>query len=244
LSIPISRRSSMFSNQKEVSGLGVTPETTLFAQAQAGCTESLNELMGRNEGLVHLVVRRQWLLTLEYEEALQAGRRGLWRAVLGYKPEHGTRFSTYAYPAIMKHIWGAVKSEQRRMKREVPIAVVALYSYETGPDPAWLKERDEIRNSLLELVKRLPEQQQEVITAYYGLGEQEPQTLQAIGKQFGISQGKVWRVRKEALVWLSQPGHSQALRSLAARHSLTQYELADQLAQAWLKRRGGRHGHI
>ena len=80
--------------EKQASGFGVRPETTLFMKAQAGCAESLNALMEQHEGLVHLVVRRQWLLTLEYEEALQAGRRGLWRAVLGYDPERGIRFST------------------------------------------------------------------------------------------------------------------------------------------------------
>jgi RNA polymerase sigma factor (sigma-70 family) len=234
----------MSRNQKEeVSGFGIRAETTLFLQAQAGCSESLNRLLERHEGLVHLVVRRQWLLTLEYAEALQAGRRGLWRAVLGYDPERGIRFATYAYPAIMKHVWGSVKSEQRRMKREVPISILALYSYETGEDPAWLKDQEEIRDNLLALVKHLPKQLSEVIIAYYGLRDQEPQTLRAIGKRLGIRYGQVGRMRNEALVWLCQPAHSQKLRSLLVRHNQKQYELADQLAQTWLKRRGGRNGH-
>lgn len=229
--------------QKEGSGPGLDPEATLFAQAQAGCSESLNALMEQHEGLVHLVVRRQWLLSLEYEEALQAGRRGLWRAVLGYDAERDIRFSTYAYLAIMRYVWGDVKAEQRRMKREVPISVLALYNYEAGVDPGWRKDQEEIRDSLLALVKRLPEQQSEVISAYYGLRDQEPQSLEAIGKQLGINRGRVYRMRNAALVWLSQPAHSQVLRSLLARQDQTQYELADQLAQAWLKRRGGRNGH-
>ncbi len=156
--------------QKQGSGFGVRAETTLFTQAQAGCVDSLNDLMEQHEGLVHLVVRRQWLLTLEYEEALQAGRRGLWRAVLGYDPERDIRFSTYAYPAIMRYVWGAVKGEERRKKREAPISILALHSYETGPDPAWLKYQQEIRDSLLGLVKRLPEGMQEVVIDRYGLG--------------------------------------------------------------------------
>jgi RNA polymerase sigma factor (sigma-70 family) len=183
------------------------------------------------------------LLSLDYEEALQAGRRGLWRAVLGYDAERDTRFSTYAYLAIMRYVWGDVKAEQRRIKREVPISILALYSYETGVDPAWLKDQEEIRASLLALIKRLPEEQQEVISAYYGWGDQEPQSLEVIGKQLGISRGRVLRMRNAALVWLSQPAHSQEIRSLLARHNQAQYELADQLAQAWLKRRGGRNGH-
>ena len=228
--------------RKEMSGFGVRPETTLFMQAQAGCAESLNELMEEHEGLVHLVVRRQWLLTLEFEEALQAGRRGLRQAVLGYDSERCTRFSTYAYWAIMRYVWGAVKAEQRRMKREVPISILVLYSYEMGSDPAWLKYQQDINDSLLGLVKRLPERLREVITDNYGLGGKEPQTLEEIGRQIGLSKSQAGQLRKEALVWLSQPAHSQELRDLVGRHTQRQYELADELAQIWLKQRGGRNG--
>ena len=91
-------------------------------------------------------------------------------------------------------------------------------------------------------MKRLPKQLRFVIQAYYGLQGKDPQTLQAIGDQVGLTKERVRQLRNEALVWLRQPAHSQELRSLLARHNRTQYELADQLAQAWLMRRGGRHG--
>ena len=54
------------------------PEITLIMQAQSGCSESLNEVMQQFEGLVRWVVQRQWLLTLSYEDALQAGRQGFY----------------------------------------------------------------------------------------------------------------------------------------------------------------------
>jgi RNA polymerase sigma factor (sigma-70 family) len=228
--------------QEEESGPGREPKTTLFLQAQAGSAESLNKLMQRHEKLVHFVVQRQWLLTLPYEEAVQAGRRGLWRAILGYDEGRGTTFATYAYQAIMKYVWEAVKSEQRRIQREVPVGVLVVYWYQTGVDPARLREQQEIGQSLLALVKRLPKRLRWVITAYYGLKGKEPQTLQAIGAQLGLSRERVRQLRNEGLVWLRQPAHSQALRSLLARHNQAQYELADRLAQAWLKQRGGRNG--
>jgi DNA-directed RNA polymerase specialized sigma subunit len=66
---------------------GVVPSSNsglaLFRQAQAGCRDSLNELMERHDGLVHAVVRRQILGDLPYAEAVQAGCIGLWRAILG-----------------------------------------------------------------------------------------------------------------------------------------------------------------
>jgi DNA-directed RNA polymerase specialized sigma subunit len=67
-------------------------EATLFEQAQGGCAASLNELMQRHEKLVHFVVQRQWLFTLPYEEAVQAGRCGLWRAIRATMPGGGAPF--------------------------------------------------------------------------------------------------------------------------------------------------------
>lgn len=228
--------------EEKESGSGHDPGATLLMQARAGCSDSLNELLQRHEGLVHLVVQRQWLLNLPYEEALQAGRMGLWRAILGYNPKQGIAFSTYAYKAIMRHVWNAVKSERRRLRCEVPLKILMVYWYEVGEDPARRKEEEEIRESLQELVQRLPKRLEIVIRAYYGLDGEKRQSLLAIGAELGLSGERIRQLRNEALVWLSQPGHSQALRSLLARHSQTQYELADRMAQAWLKWRGGRNG--
>ncbi|NIN68595.1 MAG: hypothetical protein GTO63_28595, partial [Anaerolineae bacterium] len=65
---------------------------------------SLEQALRRHEGLVHAVIRREGSGVLSYEEALQAGRIGLWRALLGYDPARGTAFSTYAWVAIRRHI--------------------------------------------------------------------------------------------------------------------------------------------
>lgn len=227
---------------EQESGFGEQTEATLIKQAQAGCQESLNLLLLRHERLVHLVVQRQWLCTLPYDQAIQEGRRGLWRAILGFDPERKNRFSTYAYIAIMKYVWAGVKAEQRRLRREVPLGSLVVYWYQTGEDPARLEDQHEIDQSLLALVNRLPQPLRRIIVAYYGLQGQGPQSLRVIGKQLRLTGERVRQLRNEALVWLRQPAHSQELRSLLARHNQQQYELADRLAQIELKRRGGRNG--
>lgn len=229
--------------QEEVAGgSSKWTEATLYDQAQAGDQESLNQLLAQHEGLVRLVASRQWLGGLPYKEAVQAGRRGLWRAILGYDQQRGTAFSAYAYVAIMKYIWSAVQSHLRHERREVPLGVLALHFDGWTPDPAWLGEQRYIRQVLHELVAQLPERLRIVIVARYGLDGQEAQTLQAVGEQLGLTKERVRQLQCEALVWLRQPAHSQELRGLLARHTQEQYELADALAQAWLRRRGGRHG--
>ncbi len=60
----------------EAGGPGLVSEATLFQQARAGCSASLNALMDRHDGLVQAVVRQQVLGDLPFAEALQAGRIG------------------------------------------------------------------------------------------------------------------------------------------------------------------------
>ena len=217
-------------------------EAALMKQAQGGNQESLNLLLLRHERLVHWVVHRQWLYTLPYAVAVQEGRHGLWHAILGFDPERGSKFSTYAYPAIMKYVWAGVKAAVRRSEQEIPTEVLGLYFYENSPDPARLREWEDVRQSLLVLVRRLPAAQAQVIQMHYGLDGYAAHSQAEIAKRFGVSKQWISQLEIAALVWLRQPAHSQELRSLLARHNQTQYELADRLAQAWLRRRGGRSG--
>lgn len=73
---------------------------------------ALDALMARHDGLVHAVLRRQWGGPLDYEARLQAGRIGLWHALQGYDPKRGTAFSSYAWPAIQREIWRAVRQSK------------------------------------------------------------------------------------------------------------------------------------
>ena len=77
---------------------------TNVPRASAAGRGSVEQALCDNEGLIHAVIQREGSGSLSYEEALQAGRSGLWRALLGYDPKRGTAFSTYAWVAIRRHI--------------------------------------------------------------------------------------------------------------------------------------------
>lgn len=208
----------------------------LFAQAQAGCRDSLEQLMAKHEGLLHAVVRRQWLGPLEYDEALQAGRIALWRTILGYDPSRRTAFSTYAWPAIQRAVWRAVKQAQGHPS--LPSVALSL------PVPPDLMEpllQAEVQAALHDLLARLPQRLRRVILTYYGLGGQPPCSLRQLGQAWGLSHEAVRQQLLAALVWLRHPAHSLTLRQLLDRNTITDYEQADTLAQIWLRRRGGRH---
>jgi RNA polymerase sigma factor (sigma-70 family) len=224
-------------------GLGVQPEARYFEQAQAGCQESLNLLMARHEGLVVTAVNRQNLGDMLIEEAVQAGREGLWHAILGYEPHRGYQFSTYAYPAIVRRVWQAVKQYMRGNLRAHVRREYCLYFPHWQIGPGALQAQKELCECLDELVDRLPQRLRTVMRAYYGLDGDETQNYREIGTELGVTKQRIQQLHVEALVWLRHPAHSQELRALLQRHSQQEYKWAEEVAQAWLRRRGGRCGH-
>jgi len=220
---------------------GQPAEVVLFRQAQTGSNESLNALMETHDGLVHAVVRRQVLGDLPYAEALQAGRIGLWRAIMRFDLSRGHAFSTYAWPSIVHHVWRAVKVHTRAWCRE-PLVAYSEWQHLASADPAALEAAWSVHDTLHESVTRLSERLQCVIVARYGLDGQGSRFYREIGKHLGVSGERARQLHTEALVWLRHPAHSQYLRSLLAYHSLADYVWADVEAQRWLRQRGGRRG--
>ncbi|GIK39625.1 MAG: hypothetical protein BroJett011_34580 [Chloroflexota bacterium] len=216
---------------------GRVEEAHLFRPAQQGCRASLNRLMAQHERLVHANVRRHWPGQVSFEERVQAGRIGLWRAILGYQPERGLAFSTYAWPSISRAIWRVIREAELQPGGGLPLGEARAVI-----DPAVMYETEAVKQALYDLVARLPEKLGQVITAYYGLNETPPAWLRQIGASLGVSTERVSQLRQEALIWLRQPGHSACLRSLLGRQQVSDYEWADQQTQAWRQFRRRRYG--
>jgi RNA polymerase sigma factor (sigma-70 family) len=220
-------------------GLGSTPEATLFRQAQKGNRSALNQLMTRHERLVHAVLRRYGSGPLSYEEALQAGRIGLWHAILRFDLCRGRAFSTYAWPSIMRHIWRTVKNDRRQVDRLRPWA---LRLPRPAPDLTTLIECQAEQHAVHALVQRLAPRLRQTILAHYGLEENAPADFAQIGRTLGVSEERARQLHQEALIWLRQPAHSQALRSLVGRHTLADYQALEKLNHCWWRSARGRHG--
>jgi RNA polymerase sigma factor (sigma-70 family) len=201
--------------------------------------------MKEHDGLVHAVVRRQVLGDLPYEEAIQAGRIGLWRAILGYDPDRGCAFSTYAWPSILHHLWRAVKVQGREGDADrtaPPAAESAQWPWVAGLDPALRYRGWCVLGALYQLLARMPKRLQKVIVCRYGLDGRGKRTYREIGALLGLSGERARQLHGEALVRLRHPPHSQQLRSLLGRHTTADYVWAEAQAQRWLRKRGGRHG--
>ncbi len=181
------------------------------------------EQLAEHEGLVRWVVSRQRLRGLSFEDAVQAGRIGLWRAIQGYDPQRGTRFSTYAVVAIRRAIWRAVAQHQCPSgdpDQRLPLASWAV----DLPDPIERLHQAEVRAELSHLVGTLPRRLRQVVVAHYGLDGSPSQTFTVIGQALGVTRQRVQQLHVEALLWLAQPDRSLGLRELVDRGQRLDYQ--------------------
>lgn len=195
--------------------------------------DSESELLAHHEGLVRWVVRRQRLGPLSFEDAVHEGRIGLWQALRHYDPARGTRFSTYAVPAITHAIWQAVAREQRSCQvipaRSEPVA---------DADLAEMVQLAALVAAVRAAVAELPAPLREVVVAHVGLDGSPPETFATIGARLGRTRQRAHQLFGEATLRLAHPAHSRALRLLTERQSREAYRatLARQQRRARARR--------
>jgi RNA polymerase sigma factor (sigma-70 family) len=208
-----------------------------FICAQSGCRACQERLLCTHEGLVHAVIRRSWVGATAYDDLLQEGRMGLWRAIRGYDVGRGTRFSTYAWPIIARQVWRTIREEERR-RRAPPLP------WAEPPDPeafalaAW--QADAIGAALESALGHLDPRSRDVIIAAYGLDGQGASSLAAIGRHYGISRERVRQLRNDGLFLLRLPAIAARLAVLTDQNDRQAYQQRQALNQRWLRRRPGR----
>jgi len=214
----------------------------VFACAQAGCETCLEALLKRHERLVHAILRRQWRGEMVCADLLQEGRIGLWQAVMHFDPHRGIAFSTYAWRAMERRMWRAVRMNSKQGEQEDAwMRTRSTCACREPLDPLPIAEDalwwEAVCATLAEMVARLPEPLQEVVVVFYGLDGGPPSTLATIGGWYGVT-GEMVRVwRNEALVRLRMPLYSAHLRQLCGEDSRAAYVRAQALNGKWLGRR-------
>ena len=200
-----------------------------LAQAPVGRPASIEQSLHRHEGLIHAVIRREGSGSLSYEEALQVGRIGLWRAILNYDPRRGAAFSTYAWVAIRRHIRRAAAraaGDPRCQLVPCPHGSVELSSRGLAEDLDGNVEQALIHEALFILLSQLPHRLRQVVVARYGLDGHPPRTLRQLGAQLGLSRERIRQLQQDALAWLRHPAHSLRLRQLLDRNTAADYRRA------------------
>jgi RNA polymerase sigma factor (sigma-70 family) len=184
-----------------------------LAHAQQGCADCLDHLVRKNEALIAWFLQRVARGPLTYEEARQAGRIGLWKALRGFDPTRGFTFSTYAVVAIRRHIQREAQRQKRfgRSLPEVPLA--------SPVDLLEQAHKSILSQAVQRWVRQLSPRLADILRAYYGLGNAPPQTQRMIARELGVTHQRVQQLLAEARLLLALPVYSWPIRLLVERTS-------------------------
>ena len=80
-----------------------------------------------------------------------------------------------------------------------------------SPDAKVMK--DSLRTDIVQVLKTLPERERNVISLYYGIGEDKPMSLREIGELFGITRERVRQIREKAIRILQHKSRNKILKA-------------------------------
>lgn len=90
-------------------------ELELIASAKAGNKRAMAEIIKKYEPLIHKTARKYgWMApNHSYDDLIQEGRIGIYKAVHKFQPERGYVFMTLAFPCVRGAVQGLARKENR-----------------------------------------------------------------------------------------------------------------------------------
>ena len=141
----------------------------LLIRAKEGDKNAKDELVSKNLGLVHHIVKRFMGRGVETEDLFQIGSLGLLKAIEHFDLQYGVQFSTYAVPMIQGEIKrfmrddGMIKVSRSIKENGVKInKAVNLFAQEHGREP-----------TILEVCEKTGFSKEEVVVALEAANEVE-----------------------------------------------------------------------
>jgi len=200
-------------------------ELVVTRKSRKGNKRAQEQLVLHNLSLVISVARKFMGRGVRLEDLVQEGNYGLLKAIEHFDPEKGNRFSTYAVWWIRAYITRSLKDGPSAVRRVMPngglpprdISLEETLDPEgesthldrlsdEGPQPDELmmkaQEAAQLRDQLSKVRKRIGELGWDILSER--LTQDDPRTLEDIGKQWGLSRERVRQVEKSTRNFLSR----------------------------------------
>ena len=199
-----------YSNNIFPDPLSKEEEEKYVALSLQGDKNARNMLIEHNLRLVAHIIKKYDHKTEDADDLISIGTIGLIKGVDSFSYKHGTRITTYCARCIENEIRMYYRSNKKNNKN---ISINESIGFDNDgneitfidilktPKPDFAMEIYNQDN--LELLKKyfnvLNEREKEIITARYGLGNNDEITQKEIAKKLGISRSYVSRIEKRAL---------------------------------------------
>jgi RNA polymerase primary sigma factor len=204
-------------------------EFELATRVRAGEPKARRLLINHNVAFVLSMCRRYAGKGCRFDDLVQEGMIGLLKAVEHFDPAKGNRFSTYAswwirayvqkylrdMRATVKPIVSQPGQERRALPRDfsldTPIGdddetthMDRLEDDEAGPEDKYLRgeHSSEVKQALQRVKKRIGGLGWDIVEQR--LEEDDPRTLEEIGKDWGLSRERVRQVEKSTRTFLER----------------------------------------
>jgi RNA polymerase primary sigma factor len=198
-------------------------EHALALRARKGDVRAKQKLVRHNLAFVVAIARKQRRGTVRLDDVIQEGNVGLMRAVEKFDPDAGTRFSTYAVWWIRAYVGKYLKEARSSVRPQSGTVAQADLSLDSavdeenetthlerieddspGPEDNFLaSEADvEVRDALGRIRKRVGELGWDII--HNRLQQDQPRTLEEIGKRWGVSRERVRQVEMRTKQFLAR----------------------------------------
>ncbi len=154
-----------------------------------------------NLRLVVSIAKRHANPTRDFFEIVSDGNVSLMRAVEKFDYSRGFKFSTYASWAIMKNYARTIPEHKHHLDR-YQTGREELLEHIAGPVP---EEHESdylpaVRSTLDQMLGTLDERERNILRQRFGIDEhREPQTLQQIGRRFGVSKERIRQLEARAM---------------------------------------------
>jgi RNA polymerase primary sigma factor len=198
-------------------------EHRLAVQARRGDATARQRLVRHNLAFVVAVARKQRRGAVRLDDVIQEGNVGLMRAVEKFDPDAGTRFSTYAVWWIRAYIGKYLKEARSSVRPQSGMVAQADLSLDSavddenetthlerieddspGPEDNFMltEANGEVRDALGRIRKRVGELGWDII--HNRLQQDQPRTLEEIGKRWGVSRERVRQVELRTKQFLAR----------------------------------------
>jgi RNA polymerase sigma factor (sigma-70 family) len=169
-----------------------------------------NRIVSSNVRLIAALAGRHARPDVTPEELLSEGCLPLLRAVDLFDVSRGLCFSTYATHAIRNHLFRHLQRSARRGRKHLSTDPRLLD--ETASDRGAIPDRSLRRKLIARLLRTLPEREQLIVSARWGLADDQPsRTYEQIGHQLGLSKERVRVLAHRALSALQSEVSAQRL---------------------------------